>query len=272
MAHATISVTIITKNESHNLRACLEAVSWADEIVVVDSGSTDGTPEIAREFTDRVYVEPYQGQGPQKNLALDRATCDWVLSLDADERVPPGLAAAIRDAVAANEKDGYWICRRSSYCGRYMRFGDWSRDWVLRLFRRGRGRFTDDSAHERVVVNGTTGRLGPRLLHHSIRSHRDLLEKINLYSDLWAQQAHARGRRCSFAAALAHGAWSFLRCGVLLGGFLDGSRGVTLAIAAAEGSFYRYLKLHELSRGGRGKRDAGGPDGADGGGSFCADD
>ncbi len=265
MARDTISVTIITKNESHNLRACLEAVTWADEIVVVDSGSTDGTTEIAREFTDRVYVEPYQGQGPQKNLALDRSTGDWVLSLDADERVTPELASAIQGAVASNEREGYWLRRRSSYCGRYMRFGDWSRDWVLRLFRRGRGRYTVDAEpHDRVIVQGSTGRLRPHLLHHPIRTHGQLLEKINFYSDQWARQAYARGRRCSFAAALGHGAWSALRCGVLRGGLLDGARGVTLTIAAAEGSFYRYLKLHELSRSGRGKPDAAGPDGADG--------
>ena len=125
-----------------------------------------------------------------------------MLSLDADERVTPELASAIQGAVASNEREGYWLCRRSSCCGRYMRFGDWSRDWVLRLFRRRRGRFTDDDAHERVIVDGSTGRLRPRLLHHPIRSHRDLLEKINLYSDLWAQQAHARGRRST-----ARGGW-----------------------------------------------------------------
>ncbi len=164
-----------------------------------------------------------------------------------DQRTVLGIRRYER-AISSAEHVGYWIARRSRFCGREMRFGDWARDHVLRLFQRERARFTDDAVHEQVKVEGSTGRLRPHLQHDALRSPHDVLRKIDQYSELWAAEAHDRGRRCSYASAVGHGAWTFIRSGILLGGFLDGPLGIALAIAAAEGAYYRYLKLYQLSR------------------------
>ncbi|SUV88617.1 transferase [Bordetella pertussis] len=157
----TLSVIIITKNEAANILACLESVAFADEFIVVDSGSTDNTVELARDFGARVEVTPdWPGFGPQKNRALDLATGDWVLSIDADERVTPELASEIQAAMAGATADCYEIARLSDFCGRFIRHSGWWPDYVLRLFRRGSARFTDAAVHERVVpAQGQPARL-----------------------------------------------------------------------------------------------------------------
>lgn len=237
-----ISVILITKNEALNLRACLESVSWADEIVVVDSGSTDDTVAIAREFTDQVYLHDWPGFGPQKNRALAYASGDWVFSIDADERVTPELRDEIRQTIRSATATAYALPRLSSFCGRYMRHSGWYPDYVTRLFRRGTARFSDDLVHERLLTEEPPGRLQQHLLHESFRDLEQLLSKMNHYSSAGAAMLGRKGRRVTLRQAIFHGLWAFIRSYVLRAGFLDGREGLMLAISTAEGSYYRYAK------------------------------
>lgn len=246
-----LSVTLITKDEGADVRACLESVRWADEIVVVDGGSRDNTVAICREYTDKVYVyEDWPGFGPQKNRALSHATGEWILSLDADERVSPPLRKEIEYAIASGRFVGYEIPRRSSYCGRVLRHGGWWPDYVLRLFKRQQARFSDRPVHERVITKGLCGRLQEPLRHETFRSLEEVLDKTNRYSSLGAELLHQQGKRGGLAPALAHGLWTFLKTYFLKAGWLDGPEGLMLAVSNAEGAYYRYLKLAYLNRGG----------------------
>ncbi|MBC8022025.1 MAG: glycosyltransferase family 2 protein [Burkholderiales bacterium] len=242
---AGLTVVLITRDEEKAIAAALDSVSWADEVVVLDSGSTDRTVEIARARGAKVTVSAdWPGFGPQKNRALGEATRDWVLSLDADERVTPELRDEIQAIVAGKgNHDAYELPRLSSYCGRFMRHGGWWPDRVTRLFRRGKARFSDDLVHERVVVQGTTGRLEGRLLHEAFDDLEEVLDKVNQYSSAGARMGHAAGRRGSLTRAVLHGVWTFVRTYFLQAGFLDGRRGFMLAVSNAEGTYYRYLKL-----------------------------
>lgn len=248
----SLSVILITKNEAHNIRGCLESVAWADEIIVVDSGSIDGTAEIARAMGASVHVYgDWPGFGPQKNRALDHATQEWVLSIDADERVTPELRAEIAAALDDPQADGYSLPRLSSFCGRYIRHSGWQPDHVLRLFRRGQGRFTDDLVHERLVVDGRVVQMNHWLLHESFRDLEQVLAKMNHYSSAGAEMLNRKGREASLAQAVLHGLWAFIRAYFLRTGFLDGREGFMLAVATAEGSYYRYAK-RLLMKGDRG--------------------
>jgi glycosyltransferase involved in cell wall biosynthesis len=250
MADIRLSVTLITHNESRHIAACLKSVAFADEWVVVDSGSTDGTREIAESMGARVVkTEDWPGFGVQKNRALDLARGRWVLSIDADERVSEPLAARIR-TVIQNEQtaDAYELSRVSRFCGQWMRHGDWNPDRVLRLFRRERGRFTDDLVHERLEVSGRVERLAGDLLHDTMPTLDDALDKLNRYSTGRALDKVKAGRSGGLGAALGHGLWAFLRCYLLKRGFLDGRLGFVLAIYQAEGTYYRYLKMGLLAQ------------------------
>ncbi|BBJ00628.1 glycosyl transferase family 2 [Ferrigenium kumadai] len=240
---ARLSVILITKNEAANIRACLDSVAWADEIIVVDSGSTDGTTAIARDFTQHVYEHDWPGFGPQKNRALDYATGEWVLSLDADERVTPELRAEITAVLASPRAEGYRIPRLSSFCGRFMHHSGWRPDYVLRLFRRDKGRFSDALVHEAVQVHGRVEDLKHDLLHFSYRDFDDVLAKLNGYSSAGSEMLQRRGKRGGLASALFHGLWAFIRTYFLRAGFLDGREGFMVAIMNAENSYYRYIKL-----------------------------
>jgi len=237
-----LSAIIIAKNEARNIGACLDSLAFCDERIVVDGESDDGTPEIARAKGARVMTAAWHGFGAQKNLALSLAGGDWVLSIDADERVSPALAQAIEDAVARHGVDGYEIPRRSSFLGREMKHSGWSPDFVLRLFRRGRARFTDDLVHERVICEGEVGRLAEALLHYPVIRLEDALGRMDRYSTAGAEMLVASGRSVSFGSGIAHGLWSFLRAYVWRLGFLDGREGFLLAVANAEGTYYRYMK------------------------------
>ncbi len=245
----TLSVTIITRNEQAAIRRCLDSVAWADEIIVLDFASNDGTAAIARELHARVVATTdWPGFGAQKNRALDLATGDWVLSLDADEWVTPELRAAIGAVIGAPEgRCAFRMPRLSSYCGRFMRHSGWWPDHVTRLFRRGQARFSDDRVHERLIVSGTTGTLRAPLLHEAIRDLDEALEKMNAYSSAGALMQFERGRKASLAGAVWHGGWTFFRTYVLRAGFLDGREGFLLAVSNAEGAYYRYLKLMLLA-------------------------
>jgi glycosyltransferase involved in cell wall biosynthesis len=243
-----LSVIIITRDEEDNLRDCLESIAWADEIIVVDSGSTDATVAVALEFTPHVYVHDWPGFGPQKNRALSYASGEWVLSLDADERVPTELRSEIETAMQDVKHAAYDIPRLSNYCGRFMRHSGWYPDYVTRLFRRGGARFSDDLVHERLLTGGAVGKLRSNLLHYSFNDLEEVLHKMDQYSTAGAQKFYARGKGASLTSAVLHGAWSFFRTYVLRAGFLDGREGFMLAVSNAEGTYYRYLKLMLLNQ------------------------
>lgn len=250
MMPSALSVIIITKNEAANIRACIESVSWADEIVVVDSGSSDATVTICREAGAQVFVHDWPGFGAQKNRALSYATHEWVFSIDADERVTPELRAAIQ-AVLAKQNDehaAYEISRLSSYCGRFMRHSGWYPDRIVRLFRRGAARFSDDLVHEHLLVEGNVGLLDGELLHYSFENLEQVLNKVNQYSSAGAVMMQRRGRQATLSGAVLRGLWSFVRTYVLRAGFLDGREGFMLAVSNAEGTYYRYLKLMLLNK------------------------
>jgi len=244
----SLSVIVITRDEESSLRDCLASVAWADEIVVVDSGSADATVEIAREFTEHVYIHDWPGFGVQKNRALSYATGEWVLSLDADERVTPGLRGEIEDAMREAKYPAYDMPRLSNYCGRFMRHSGWYPDYVTRLFRRGSAHFSNDVVHERLLPDGSVGRLNTALLHYAFDDIEEVLRKLDQYSTAGAQKMHGCGRKASLTGAVLRGAWSFFRTYVLRGGFLDGREGFMLAVSNAEGTYYRYLKLMLLNR------------------------
>ncbi len=244
-----LSVVIITFNEEAMLPACLDSVAWADEILVVDRGSGDRTLEIARSRGAKVIqTSDWPGFGAQKNRAVAAAAHEWVLSVDADERVMPRLRDEIRTVLSVSAgPDAYEMPRLSNYCGRFMRHGGWWPDHVTRLFRRGKAHFSDDRVHERLIVNGATGRLGHPLVHLAFENFEEVLHKIDRYSTASAEMLRDKGRSGSVSKALLHGLWTFLRTYILKAGFLDGRHGFMLAVSNAEGTYYRYLKLMLLN-------------------------
>ena len=237
-----LSAIIITKNEAANIAACLASVSFCDERIVVDSGSDDDTVEIAAAAGAAVVTRAWAGFGAQKNFALSQAHGEWVLSIDADERVPASLAAEILSTIASPAADGYEIARLSTFLGRPMRHSGWFPDYVLRLFRREKARFTNDLVHERVICDGQVGRLAEPLLHYPVVRIEDALSRMDRYSTAGADMLVAAGRRASFAQGLLHGLWSFFRAYIWRFGFLDGREGFLLAVVNAEGTYYRYIK------------------------------
>lgn len=245
----SVSAILITYNEAANLRDCLQSVSWCDEIILVDNGSTDGTHAIARDFGATLIVtDDWPGFGPQKQRALAAAHSEWVLSIDADERLTPAGRAEVNRVLTAPDHAGYFLPRSSLFVSRFMTHSGWTPDHVLRLARRRSAHFTDDLVHERLLVDGSTGVLREPLIHLSYQSFEAVLDKVNRYSTAGARAAHARGKRASLASALGHGLWSFVRTYIVKRGFLDGAEGLMLAISNAEASYYKYVKLRELRR------------------------
>ncbi|QDU08415.1 glycosyltransferase family 2 protein [Gimesia aquarii] len=245
----SLSIIVIVKNEESSIRECLTSVIWADEIIVLDSGSTDQTLAICKEFTDKVYETDWPGFGPQKNRALEYATKDWVLSIDADERISYDLQTEIKRIIQVSGRyDAYTMPRRSNYCGRYMKHSGWWPDRVVRLFRRGKARFSDDLVHERIVVDGKTGKLKEPIIHESLLTVEQILNTMNSYSTAGAKMLAEEKQQSGLTKAILHGLWTFIRTYFLRAGFLDGKEGFMLAISNAEGTYYRYLKLMVINR------------------------
>ena len=247
----TLSVILITRNEEANLEDCLASLEGiAQQIVVVDTNSTDRTLQIAQKY-GALIAQPtdWPGFGPQKNRALELATGDWVLSLDADERLTPALRSEIQTAIHHNAHvDCFAIPRLSWYCGRFIRHSGWSPDYVDRLFKRGSARFSDDLVHERLIPQGQVARLKNPLLHFSFMNYSQVLQKLDRYSTASAEQAFAKGKTSNPLKAVLHGAWAFLRTYIIRAGFLDGAQGFALAISNGQGTYYRYIKLWHLNQ------------------------
>lgn len=241
-----LSVIIITKNEAENIRACLESVKWADEIIVVDSGSNDATVEICRELGAHVYQHDWPGFGMQKNRALSYATNEWVFSLDADERVTTQLQEQLINAMQKGGKDGFYVPRLSQFCGKFIRHSGWYPDYVLRLFRRTRGRFSDDMVHERVILDGVSGRLNSPLLHYSYRNEADVQRKTQQYARAGAMQLKNKGKTASLADAPLRAGWAFVRTYILRLGFLDGAAGFNVALMNTRTTYLKYQQLKAM--------------------------
>jgi glycosyltransferase involved in cell wall biosynthesis len=241
----SLSVTVICLNEAAEIAACLESVRWADEIVVCDSGSTDGTPEICRAYTDKFFTDPWRGFSAHKNLALERATHAWVLSLDADERVTPELAREIQSVLEAPQADGYTVPRRNYFVGRWVRHGGWYPDRTLRLFRRGKGRFPPRAVHEAVQVEGAVGHLQNPLEHFTYRSLSAYLQRMERYSTLAADELWQEGRRARVTDLSLRPLITFLRMYLYQAGFRDGTPGLILAGLYAAQTLAKYAKLWE---------------------------
>jgi glycosyltransferase involved in cell wall biosynthesis len=245
-----LTVTVITRNEAAAIGAALESVSWADEIIVVDSHSTDETTEIARRFTPLVETRDWAGYGPQKNYAADRASHDWILSIDADERITPALGAEIRELMRTGPAaDGYRIPRVSYYLGRWIRSTDWYPDLRLRLYHRRRAQWTTHRVHESIRTSGAVGRLRGEMLHYPYRDISEHLAKIDSYTTLVAEQWAAEGRRATAFQAYVHSRLAFLRNYVLRRGFRDGQTGLLVSLLNSHYVFLKYAKLIELRAG-----------------------
>jgi glycosyltransferase involved in cell wall biosynthesis len=254
-----LSVIVITRNEQVNIADCLVSVDFADEVIIVDSASTDKTGEIAHRLGAQVtVVHDWPGFGPQKNRALALAKGEWVLSIDADERVTPELKTEILAVIADPcSHDVYKIPRRSSYCGQFMLHSGWNPDYVTRLFRSGHAIFSDDLVHERLIYSCPPSQLFSQLLHLSFPDFESVLDKINRYSSAGASGMLAKNKDASLWGAIGHGAWSFFRTYVIRRGFMDGQLGLALAISNAEGTYYRYVKRWLAIRNERSKQRAG---------------
>lgn len=238
-----VTATVITFNEAANIEAALVSLGFADEIVVVDSESTDDTVAIARRFTDKVWVRPWPGYIAQKNFAAAQASHDWILSLDADERVSPPLADEIRGLPAEDAVAGYRIPRVTFHLGRWLRSTDWYPDYQLRLYDRRRARWSGRHVHESVTADGPVGRLGGEILHYAYRDLSHHLLTMDRYTTLAARQMFEDGRRAGWWDLALHPPAAFLRNYVLRGGFRDGVPGL---IVSAMNARYVGLKLAKL--------------------------
>ena len=241
-----LSALVTTKNEERTIRACLESIRWAEEVVVVDSGSVDGTLAIARSIADRVLEHEYESPAAQKNWALPQLTHTWTLILDADERVTPTLRREIEALLADPlRRDGYWIRRENSFYGRPIRSSGWQRDRVLRLFDRRKGSYRPVLVHEEVNLQGPAGHLEAKLLHEPYRDLDQYFEKWSRYSRWSAEELARRGVRASWLRLLVRPWLRFLRMYVLEGGFREGRRGIVLCWLAAFSVFTKYARRWE---------------------------
>ena len=248
---APVSVVLITRNAAPQLRACIDSARFADEIIVVDSGSDDDTVQVAASMGARVIHQSWLGFGPQKQLAVERAMHDWVLCLDADERVSADLARAIKSELAAPRAHAFRMARRNRFLGRWLRHGEGYPDWNTRLFDRRHARWSDDAVHERVIVDGATLTLDGDLAHESAESLDAYMAKQNRYTTLQAQTMHANGRRASVAKLVLSPIVRFVRFYVFKLGFLDGIAGLVHIAIGCETSFLKQAKLFALERAAR---------------------
>lgn len=243
-----LSVAIITCNAAAQLAACLESVHFAEEIVVVDSGSTDDTQSLAAAHGAKVIYCPWRGFGPQKQFAVEAASHDWVLCLDADERVSPELAESLKNALQAPSTAAFRFARCNRFLGRYLKFGEGYPDWSLRLFDRRQARWSDDAVHEKVLTDTRVGTLRGDLLHDSAESIASYLDKQNRYTSLAAEMALAAGKRSSFARLFFSPLIRFIKFYFVRQGFRDGMPGLVHIAIGCFNSFCKYAKMLERQK------------------------
>ncbi len=245
-----LSVITLTLNEAGNIGKCLESVRWADEIIVVDSGSTDGTLDLVRQYTGKVFTIKWPGYGAARNFALSQATGNWVLWLDADERVTPELGEEIRRLLSGGDTApaGYAIGRRAYFLGRWIRHCGWYPSRVVRLFQRERGSFTESRVHERLRLEGPVKETRNDLLHFTDPTLHHYVSKFNRYTTLGAEDLHAAGRRFRHVDLLVRPPIHFFKMYVLRRGFLDGIEGFLLSVLSSAYTFTKYAKLWEIER------------------------
>jgi (heptosyl)LPS beta-1,4-glucosyltransferase len=239
---------VITKDEERNIRACLDSLRWTDELIVVDAQSRDRTAAIAREYTPQVFVRPWPGYGPQKNFAFDQAGADWLLVVDADERVTGSLRAEIQAVLAAGppaDVTGFEIPRRNFFYGRWIRGGGIYPDYQLRLIRRGAGRYDDVLLHERLKINGRIARLAEPLDHYSMPSIGDHVRKMMRYTTLGAQEKLKGRKGVTWLEQAGHHLGTIVKTYGLRGGYRDGLHGVVVALFAGMHTFVKYAKVWE---------------------------
>jgi len=245
-----LSVIIITYNEQDNIRGCLESVKWSDEIVIVDAFSSDRTVEIAREFTPKVFQSKWTNFSQQKNLALGKASNEWLLNIDADERVTPELNEEILATINSRSQsyNGYYIARRNHYLGKWIRHCGWYPDYKLRLFRREKGKFNERMVHESVLVEGKKGHLKSCLNHYSYKDFSDHLRRIDKFTSLAAEEMFTKGKKGRIFDLLFRPPVKFINMYLIKRGYLDGAYGFIVSIMGSFYVFMKYLKLWQLSR------------------------
>ncbi len=243
-----LSVIVITHNEENNIVECLQSVSWAKEIIVVDSQSTDQTVYLAKQYTDKVFVQEWLGYAGAKNFALDNVTSEWILWVDADERVTEELVIEIKNIVCgtADINTGYEVARRAYFLGKWIKHNGWYPGYVVRLFKRKKVRFDDSRVHEKISIDGTIGRLKHDLLHYTDDTLYHYLEKFNRYTTLAAEDMKQAGKRFSLYDIIVRPPFLFFKMYILRRGFLDGMHGLILAMLSASYVFVKYAKLWEL--------------------------
>lgn len=242
-----LSIVIITRNEEDNIVPCLESARWAAEIVVLDSGSTDRTVELARQFTEQVYTVAWEGFGRTKNRAVGAATGPWVFVLDADERITPALRREIEGIVQADGPlDGYRVPRRNFFCGRFIKHLGWYPDYSIRLFRKDKGRFVEREVHESVQVQGRVGTLANPMLHYTYDSLSDFLQRLDRYSTLAARELVKQGKKPRWGELVWRPLLTFVKLYLLQRGFLAGSDGYILACLYSTYTLMKYAKAREL--------------------------
>ncbi len=241
-----ISVIIITKNEENNIEECLKSVQWADEIIIVDSESEDNTIEKVRKYTRKIFTRKWEGYSKQKQYALSLAENEWVLSLDADERVTPELQDEIQSGLDVNF-DGFSISRKNYFLGKHITGCGWDNDYQLRLFKRSKTSVTDRYVHESFIVEGKTGRLKNRIDHYSYRSLKDAISKMNNYSTLEAQQKY-RHKSVSPVDFVTHPASAFFQYFFVRKGYRDGRYGLMVSLLHAMTNMLIYMKIWELRK------------------------
>ncbi len=243
-----MSVIIAARDEAHQIESCIRTVAFADEVLVLDSGSQDGTVALARQAGAVVHQTDWPGFGLQKRRGIALAHSDWVLVIDADERVDAALRQEITFAIQSGAADGYRLPRRSSLCGTFIEHGGWRPDYTLRLVRRTLAGFSDHAVHEHMTNAGRTADLRTPLIHYSYRDLDDVLVKLDRYSRAGALDLAARGESAGLAKAIGKGLWAFVRTYLLRQGFRDGRMGLVLAIYNAQTTYYKYLRLWMMRR------------------------
>lgn len=244
-----LSVAIITYNEEEEIKDCLESVKWADEIVVVDSFSTDKTLDICHQYTNKVFQHEWSGYSNQKNYAINVTTNPWILILDADERVSERLTKEIKEILDKDLGiDGYYIPRKSYFLGRWIRYGGWYPDYSIRLFRKDKGRFEQREVHESVRINGKTAKLKNHLEHYTYRNLSEYIQRMDRYSTLAAMEMVGEGRRSGPRNILFRPILTFFRMYILKQGFREGIYGLLLAVLYSYYTFLKYVKLWEMRK------------------------